>query len=104
MQSRFIGLVLAAVLSVPVFAQTAPVKVPPPELTQIEKLQLENIQLKFDKAVQTELAAKTLETTLKSQYQDLVTKFEKENPGFTLDPSGNGAVIPKTEAKSAVKK
>ena len=83
-----------------VHSQTLPVKTVP-DLTQVEKLKIENIQLKFAQALQAEKSAQELEAALRAQYQELLTSVEKENPGYTLDPT-TGKLVVKPEEKKPV--
>lgn len=67
------------------FASAAPAPTPPAQLTQIEQLQIENIQLKAQ-LLQNE------EAQLRSQYAALAAQVAKENPGYVLDPRTNQLV------------
>ena len=104
--STIFGLILATALTVPAFAQTkpAPPAKPAPQLavvpalqpTDVEKLTLENIQLKFS-LLQTQLAQlQTEQKKLQTEYQTTVAAIVAEHPGYQWDDKTAGLVaVPK---------
>jgi len=100
-----IGMIFSAVLTA--HAQTEP-KAPPsaqpapsaPSLSEVERLRLENIQLKFtNDQTAIQQIQKELET-LRAQYQAEVAEVEKAHPGFTVGNDGKLTEKPKAAAKS----
>ena len=99
--STIFGLILATAVSLPAFAQTksAPVKPAPPvvsvqtpEPTEVEKLKLENIQLKFT-LLQTQLQAlQTEQQKLQGEYQAAVQAITSEHPGYQWDAKTSSLV------------
>jgi hypothetical protein len=93
-------------------AQTPPVQPgppPTPHLSEVEKLKIENLQLKFTQLTQQMQQAQTEQQKLGQQYQALLADIEKEHPGFTVGQSGDlipkpAPAAPKVEAKPEVKK
>jgi Skp family chaperone for outer membrane proteins len=92
--STIFGLILATALSVPAFAQTksAPVKPEPPvvsvqtpEPTEVEKLKLENIQLKFSLLQTEQQRLQTEQQKLQSDYQATIQAITSEHPGYQWD-------------------
>lgn len=105
---RTLALTVLLVLSLPMLAQQAPRPVqlptsaqpktaeapkPAPVLTLLEKVKLENLQLKFYLLQQQQ-------TDLQNQYQALVQGIVAEHPGFTWNPQTSSLQpIPAPEKK-----
>jgi Spy/CpxP family protein refolding chaperone len=70
-------------------ATSAPKPTPPPALTQVETLQIQNIQLRYQ-------LLQEQEQQLRSQYAALAAQIAKENPGYVLDPKTNQLVKAQT--------
>lgn len=78
-------------------AQTpAPKPAAPPALSQLEQVEIENIQLKAQ-LLQNE------EAQLRSQYAALAAQIGKEYPGYVLDPRTNQLVKAQTAPAPAKK-
>lgn len=106
--SSIFGLILAASILTPAFAQTKPAPAKPvapapqlavapaPAPTDVEKLTLENIQLKFS-LLQTQLKAlQTEQGNLQKEYQSTVLAIVAEHPGYQWDDKTSGLVaVPK---------
>jgi len=58
---------------------------PAPRLTEVETLQIQNIQLRYQ-------LLQEQEEQLKNQYAALAAQIAKENPGYVLDPRTNTLV------------
>lgn len=85
--------VLSLALAVSAFGQAAkpvappaPAPAAPAQLTEIERLKLENIQLKFQ---QTQQAANNLQ----GEYQQEVALINAAHPGYRFDTQ-TGALVP----------
>lgn len=110
MKRTLVAILAAVALMGTVRAQTPSIKAGPPpglqQLTEVEKLKLENVQLKFTQLSQQMQEIQKAQMDLRTQYQGLVTAIEKEHPGFTV--GGNGELVakpaPKEEPKPEVKK
>ena len=86
-----------------VAAQQAPPQ-PAPQLTELQKVKLENIQLKFQ-GLQVQIQE------LQKQYSEIAQEVSAQHPGYMLDQSGNLILAPKppeakpkAEAKPALPK
>lgn len=84
-------------LAMPVFAQQPPA--PGPQLTEIQKLKLENLQLKYNQAEMMKKQAMDQEAQLMKDFQALSLEVGKEHPGYMLDPQGNLTPAPKAAEK-----
>ena len=95
-------LVLLCFAALSVFAQ-APAKVDvkpdPAQLTQIELLELKNIQLDFSGTqAQIQLSQVKLQN-LQSAFQQLAAQIEKDHPGYRLNDQGQ--LVAKADEKKA---
>jgi hypothetical protein len=55
---------------------------PTPQLTEIETLKIENLQLTFkEKAAEMQ--------AIRNQYQEIANTIELEHPGYMINPDGN---------------
>jgi hypothetical protein len=61
----------------------------PPELSELKKTQMENIQLKFTLAKQQEQVLQQQEQNLQEQWNALILAIEKEYPGWVWNPTTN---------------
>lgn len=93
----------AAMLCIPVRSQTPP-PAAGPHLNEVEKLKIENIQLKFTQLSQEMQAAQQKQQELRTQYMELVAGIEKEHPGYTVGGNGDLVAKPKEAPKPEVKK
>jgi hypothetical protein len=103
-------------LAIPAFAQQpiTPPPAPGPQLSDLEKTKLENINLKFQRDENVKKSAADDEEQLRKDYAQLVADVAKAHPGFVLDTQGNLAPAPRpaqpapaakpTEPKAAEKK
>ena len=90
-------------LAMPVFAQQPPTAPTGPQLTEVQKLKLENIQLKYTQLTMTIQEAQKQQEGLSKEYQTLSLEIGKEHPGYMLDGSGNLVPAPKAEKPKEVK-
>jgi hypothetical protein len=99
MKRLFLALLAAVTLLGTVRAQTPPiVNGKPPgmqQLSEVEKLKIENIQLKFTQLSQEMQAAQQKQQELRTQFTELVGEIEKEHPGFTVGGNGSAELVPK---------
>ena len=114
MNRVLIALLAAVALMGTVRAQQPPIQPGPPptteKLSEVEKLKIENLQLKFTQLTQQMQQAQSEQQKLGEQYRALLADIEKEHPGYTV--SGNAELVkkqappapPKVEAKPDVKK
>lgn len=71
-----------------------------PEPTQLERVQLENIQLRMMLLQDEERSLPQRRQDLQQQYGDLVRKIESEHPGYVWNPQTASLVkAPKPKAK-----
>lgn len=95
-----ISLVFCLVLaSITGYAQS-----PTPQLSEIEKLKLQNLALLYKDDATAIAQLQAQEATLRIQYTALVVEVEKAHPGFTVDPSGNTEPVLIAKPKAEVKK
>ena len=66
-----------------------------PQLSEVEKLKLENLNLKFAALQRTIQDAQKEQQELGSEYQALAATIRKEYPGFMLGGDGNLVAEPK---------
>jgi len=95
--SSIFGLILATALTLPAFAQTKPApakpaapapqlaSVPQAQITEFEKLKLENIQLKFS-------LLQVQQKQLQAEYQSTIQAIVAEHPGYQWDPQTSALV------------
>ena len=67
-----------------------------PQLTEVEHLRIENLQLKFQ-SLQAQMQQ------IQQEYQQVAAGIIKEHPGYVLDQQGNLAPEPKAAPKQAEK-
>ena len=102
MKRTILAFVFAAAMLSAV-AQTPP-PAAGPQLTEVEKLKLENVQLKFTQLSQQMQEIQKTQMDLRNQYQSLVADIEKEHPGFTVGGNGELVAKPKPAEPKAVPK
>jgi hypothetical protein len=84
--------VIIFTLAMPVFAQQPPAT---PQLTEVQKLKLENIQLKYTQLTMTIQEAQKQQEGLSKDYQAIALEVSKEHPGYMLSQGGNLVPAPK---------
>lgn len=95
---RILFVFLAAVaLMGTVRAQTPIVNAPPPgpKLSEVEKLKIENLQLKFTQLSQEMQAAQQKQQELRTQFTEILAEIEKEHPGYTVGGTNGAELVPK---------
>lgn len=107
-------LLLAAIAVVAQTKAPEPTKptTPAPQLTEIQKLKMENLTLKFNQLQAQIRDAQQEQQKLGEEYKALVAEVSKEHPGYSVDAQGNLVKVPtkataeivKPEAKPEVKK
>ena len=74
----------------------------PPAATELEKTQLENIQLRMMLLEDEERSLPERKQQLQTQYGALVERIQAEHPGFVWNPqTGSLVAAPKPEGKKA---
>lgn len=86
---------LGAALLVAQQKPTQPATGNQPQLSEVEKLKLENMNLKYAALQRTIQDAQKEQQELGSEYQALVALIRKEHPGLMLGGNGNLVAEPK---------
>ena len=91
---RIIAITIVMLGAYTVAAQQTPPQPPSvPQLTELQKVKLENIQLKFQN-----LQAQSQD--LQKQYAAIAQEASQQHPGYMLEQSGNLVPAPKAEEKA----
>lgn len=103
----FVLLAFALASAAVVFSQQAPAKpaaaAAAPEPTELQKTQIENIQLKMALLAEEERGIPQRRNDLIQQYSQVIQKIIAEHPGYTWDPNRSALVpLPKAPEKAAV--
>ena len=90
-------LFLTSLAAAQTLAVQPPTPKPVPQLSELEKLKIENLQLRFEKDAQAIQQISQDQAGIRNQFQTLKTDIEKEYPGYTVEPTGNSEpnLIPK---------
>ena len=96
---RFVTVMILA-LALPVLAQQPPST---PQLKEVQKLKLENIQLKYTQLTMAIQDAQSKQQQLQKDYQALALEISKDYPGYMLDQNGSLVPAPKPSEKPAEK-
>jgi hypothetical protein len=66
---------------------------PTPQLSELQKLKVQNLELKFKDDTNAINALTSDQANIRAQYSDLLKKIEDEFPGFTVDVTGADPVL-----------